>query len=250
MKLRPWLVLLAFVLPSVSHARAFDLKNERVAPFIRGTFGYCLAGTTAFGGSSGADITFDKSANFATGGEFGVVVEGPSLGMRISVEYLIPKQLTSAEGKDQAGATQFSMESKMGVLIPQVNFDFNMKTTNVSRYFVGGGVGMATLTLENQFTQSAGSSYSALGNFTENGTGSTVGGQVYAGYETHFTDTVSISFDVGYRYYNVTTINSTKSQTSFTGSQVEGQPLKNHDGTDRQVNLSGPYGALGFRFYL
>lgn len=238
------------VFSCAAEARNLDLKNDRFAPFIRGTFGYCLAGTSAFGASSGADTTFDKSANFSTGGEIGLAVEGTMLGMRLSIEYLIPKQLTSAEGRNAAGTTELSLESKMGAYIPQVNFDYNMRTTNSSRFFVGGGVGMAVLSLDNQYTLATGSSYSAIGNLHETGTGRTMGGQAYAGYETHFTDTVTIALDVGYRYYNFTTINSTKTQTGFTGAQVEGQPLKNHDGSDRQINLSGPFSALMIRFYL
>lgn len=244
------LVSLVLAAGASAEARNLDLKNDRFAPFVRGSFGYCLAGTSAFGASSGATTTFDKTANFATGGEIGVAVEGTTLGMRISVEYLIPKQLTSNEGKNPAGTTEFSMESKMGAVIPQVNFDYNMKTTGTSRFFVGGGVGVGVLSVDNEYTMAVGSSYSALGNFKESGTGQTMGGQGYAGYEFHFTDTATLAIDVGYRYYNFTTINSTKDVTSFTGAEVTGQPLKNHDGSDRQVNLSGPYSALMLRFYL
>lgn len=233
-----------------SEARNLDLKNDRVAPFLRGSFGYCLAGTSAFGASSGADTTFDKSANFSTGGEIGVAVEGSSIGMRLSVEYLIPKQLTSAEGIDASGTKQMSLESKMAAVIPQVNFDYNFHGTNTSRWFFGGGVGMATLSLDNVYTIT-GSKYSSLGStLTESGKGNTMGGQAYLGYEGHFTDTVTLSLDIGYRYYTFQTIESTKTETSFTGSEVEGQPLKNHDGSDRQINLSGPYSALMIRFYL
>ncbi len=243
--------VLAFVLlvPCVSFARNLDLKNERVAPFLRGTFGYCLAGTTAFGGSSGSDTTFDKSANFATGGEIGVIVAGPSVGMRLSVEYLIPKQLTSAEGLNAAGVRQFTLESKLDAVIPQVNFDYNLRTNNHSRLFVGGGVGIAMLSLDNQYTMAPGNT-AGLTDHTESGTGRTMGGQGYVGYETHFTDVVTISLDVGYRYYNFTTITSTKNVTTYTGAEVEGQPLKNGDDSDRQVNLTGPYSAITFRFYL
>lgn len=244
-----FLVVALALITSVAEARNLDLKNERLAPFLRGTFGYCLAGTSAFGGSSGNDTTFDKSANFSTGGEFGFIVTGQSLAMRISIEYLIPKQLTSVDGLNAAGTRQFSLESKMGALIPQVNFDMNLRTTNSSRFFVGGGVGMATLTLDNEYTMAPGNSY-GLADHVESGEGRTLGGQGYVGYETHFTDVVSISLDLGYRYYNFTTINSTKNVTSFTGAQTAGQPLKDMAGGDRQINLSGPFSALTFRFYL
>lgn len=240
-----------FMWAGIAEARVFDFKNERIATYFGGTFGPSSVGDTAYGASSGSDISVDKQISTNASGEIGLLLTTPKLNLKLGAELLLPKQYSDIEGTDAAGTSMFNLRSKIYALIPMATLEILAYQTPTSRLILAAGGGLAFVTLDNTYTMtSAGTTTLGVGDFTESASATVTALQVYTGYEMLFTDTVTAVFNLGYRHIPVPALKSSKATTAISGTQAEGDELKNMDGTSRSINLGGVFVGLSFRFYI
>lgn len=245
------IVMSAVCFANMAEARRFDFKDESLATYFRGTYSPSLVGDSAYGGSSGSGMTFDKKVSANHGGEIGVLISGSRVNLKLAAELLLPRELSDIKGTDAGEVEQFSLASQLLAFVPSANLEFITYQTPTSRMVFGAGLGMGFVTLDNSYTMTpAGTASLGLGDFTESASGSSHMLQGYLGYEVLFTDIATVMFEVGYRHLKINELKSTKAVTTPTGAQTEGSVLTNMDGGNRTVNLSGPFAGLSFRFYI
>jgi hypothetical protein len=232
-------------------ARTFDFKSERFAPYIGGTYGLSQVSDSAYEGSSGnGGVSTDQKVSMNMSGEIGFIFPSERFNFKLGLEFLAPKFLTGVNGTSSSGTNYFSLDSTLYATVPMATIEFLAFRTSESHMIIGIGGGMAFLTLENNYTMTAaGTTALGVGNTDEKGTGQAPAGQVYLGYEFLISDTATIAFNVGYRYIQFSQINSSQTLSAPSGSETSGQALVNMDGSNRTVNLSGPFGGLSLRFY-
>lgn len=237
-----------------AEARKFDYKSEPIATYFRGTFGSSAVDNSAFGNSSGVGITSEGNARTNMSGEFGVVFSSQNMGLRLGAEILMPRNVMGAIGKDSSGTEMYELNSKMIAFVPTANLELYYPTSPESRIVLGAGVGLLALSVDNEYrlTAAGNTAFNGQGitDHTESGSARTTTAQAFIGYETLFTDTVTATFDVGYRYAPVNGLKASKEVTTFTGTYAKDADLKNHDGTGRSMNLGGPYAGVTFKFYI
>ena len=235
----------------LAHARVFDFKNESLATYFRGSYGFSNLGGSAFEKSSGNSISTDKQVASAASGEFGFLLSAKHFNLLLGAEYLIPRALTEIEGKNIGGTRMFLLNSSVSAFIPMLNIEFLLSQGPTSKFFFGGGPGLAIVSFDNVYTMTAaGTAQTSISDHTESGTAQSLGGQAYIGYEALFTDTVTVAFDLGYRYYKITGFTSTKGTQTFSGTQTPGSNILNMNGTPRTMDLSGVFAGISCRFYL
>lgn len=237
-----------------AEARKFDYKSEKIATYFRGTFGSSAVNDSAFGNSSGSGITSEGNVRTNLSGEFGVVFSSQNLGLRLGAEILMPRNVMGAVGKDAGGTEMYELNSKILAFMPTANLEMYVPTSPESRIVFGAGIGFTSVSVDNEYrlTAAGNTAFNGQGitDHTESGSARTTTAQAFIGYETLFTDTVTATFDAGYRYAPVNGLKSSKDVTTFTGTYAKDADLKNHDGSDRSMNLGGPYVGMTFKFYI
>jgi opacity protein-like surface antigen len=122
-----------------------------------------------------------------------------------------------------------------------------------TRFYLAGGAGLAMVTVENRYAMTAaGKSQTGLSDFNELMEGTATSGHVGLGMETLFTDNVTFTMDVGYRYLPVTALKYKGDAKTLQkpGGVSKGDPVVNADGSSRTLNMGGLIIGVGFRFYL
>ena len=97
---------------------------------------------------------------------------------------------------------------------------------------------------------STGTSQFGNGDYIEEGTGYFIMGEAFGGYEFQFFDNVGFSLDAGYHYFTVGPLNANRNANTVRGAITQGSTLKNVDGTNRTVDLSGYFAAASLRIYI
>lgn len=235
-----------------ARARIFDFADKRASTYFRGSYGPSNVGDSAFGQSSGAGVDTDQTVSSHLSGEIGFVFAATKLNLRIGVEYLMPKKLSDVSGSNGSGAKMFDLESEITALIPGASIELIMYQSPVSRILLGVGLGLASVALENVYTMTpAGNAALGVGDFTEKGKANVATAQAYIGWERHFTDTVTVLFEAGYRHLPVAELESSSAAATISDSSLsDGEALKNMNGGTRTLDLSGPFAGLAFRFYI
>jgi hypothetical protein len=247
----------AFVLllsASAAEARVFNFDQQTFSTYLRGTYGFTKLQEMAYQSGFPTTVVFDSSGSASTAysGEFGLAFTSPhAMTFRLGVELLSPAQQTGVQGKDSTGTTLLSLDSQVYSIIPQANFEFFVKKGATWRWYFGGGAGYAVTTFKNTVTMtSAGQTALGVGNYIEEGTGWGIMGQAITGYEFSIFDTVSLSFDLGYRYLVVNNYTANRDYVAPAGTFTTGNPVKNVDGSARSTDLSGFFAGATFRFYI
>jgi hypothetical protein len=245
------LVFSCIVFIERAEARVFDLKSERVAIYLGGTFGSSNASDSAYGSSSGTGTLTDKKVQTATSGEVGLFLAFDRFNLRIGGEYLMPRELKGINGTDANGNALFSLDSSIGALVPMVNVELLPYKGQNTRALLGFGYGVAIASFDNQYTMtSAGKTALNVNDFKESATGVSPLLQTYLGFEFLFADSVTATIQGGYRWCNIKTSKSTEDATAITGAQKKGDDVVNMDGGPRSMDLSGGFVGINFRFYL
>ena len=136
MKFAASLLTLASVLalwPSAAEARKFDFKTETFATYFGGTFGNSKVGNQAYAGSSGTDVTTDKTVQTTSSGDFGILLTGSKFAFRLGVEIIWPKAQTGIIGTNAAGTELFYLDSDIMALTPMANLELVAFQTSESR---------------------------------------------------------------------------------------------------------------------
>ena len=238
---------------SQAEARKFDFKNESFAVEFGGSFGPSKVSDTAYSASSGQGTVIDtKGVQTNSSGRLGVLFSGTRFNFKLGVEYLMPRDQVGVVGNDPSGVQLFTLTSKMSALIPTASIELQAYRGTRSRAILGGSYGLAFVSLDNDYTMtsSGSSAFGGLGNFKESASAKAPMVEAYAGFEFLMTDVVTLTLSGGYRYLPVRGFKSIKDTPSIVGNQTAGGDVRNMDGGDRYVDMSGGFIGGHFRFYL
>lgn len=248
--------MIRFILPLLlvvgvsAEARVFNVNNEAFAAYFLMTGGGSVLGTTAVDGESGTNVTFSGGTNYNYTGEFGFLYSTPYLGFRFGFEVIKPFALDSTA--NDGTSDLYSVTSALVGYAPKLTVDVNIHRANTSRSFLTATIGNASLTMKNEYTLTAAgqSAFPGVANHTTESKGDGILYAASLGYEGLLADTTTILVEFGYRQVKINNLNYTKDVTTFTGAQTSGSPVLNSSGTQRQLDLSGGFISLGFRFYM
>ncbi len=246
-----WITVFSLLIITVSRveARVFDFKNSSFGAFVGGTYGPSQAADMAYGASSGSGVSFDQTEQSNYSGEFGFLASTKRFNFKIYAEYLFPKHLTTVTGSNGAGTALYNLDTDVTALIPSAVLEFVVKSGTTWRWSVASGYGYAMATMINKYTfTTAGQSF-GLSNFEEKASATAPMFLGYTSLEFQFTDIATMMLSAGFRYLRLNPWTSTVSVAGFNGSEASGSILTNQDGSNRSVNLSGPFAGISFRFY-
>jgi hypothetical protein len=252
MRISRVLFILIFLLEPAAEARVFDFGSQWIATYISGDLGLAGSGDTAYANSSGANTEFSKKPAYNYSGEIGFYINiRNSLGLRLGYEVMRPQRQTRIEGTNASGTVLMNLNSTVTAYSPTVGLEFYFLKMPGYRIFVTSSLAMSTVSLDNEYIfTTAGTSAYSKANYTEKSGGSFISNKTAVGIEVLFTDNVTMSFDLGYRYLPVTKLKYKYDTNALTGNEVTDDLTHNHDGADRKVDLSGAYVGATFRFYL
>lgn len=232
-------------------AREFDFKTAKVSTYFGGSYGTTSLAATPYNLASGNGVSTDKKSSTGASGEVGLAFTSEKICMRLGVEILVPSHQSQINGTNSSGTNYFSLDSQTLAYVPGVSFEYLAYRDSDSHALLGFGLGYAFVTLQNKYAMTAaGQSALGVGSYTEAAHAQTMAAQVYSGYEINFTDMVTASFKLGYRYLPVTSLKSTQSSTTISGAETDGSTLVNMDGGNRRLNLSGVFVGVSFNFYI
>ncbi len=238
----------------VAEARVFTMNNESFAPYISGSWGPSLENTlnSSSDTTSGVPVTLNSRHTFNSSGEFGLVYATPQVNMRFGLEFLRPSEIKDRSGTDSSGASLYSLNSEISVLIPKFALELSLKKWNTTRVYLGLGAGYGNLAARNSysFTAAGNSAYPGMTDFYEDLRGNAPMYEGSLGFESLLTDSTTYTITAGYRNLNFTSIKHNRDVTTFQGSVSKGDIAKNIDGTDRTLNLSNFFVGIGLRFWL
>jgi len=239
-----------------AHARLFNYAESTVAPYLRGVGGFSGVRQSPYGNSSGGGTDVDRDYKYQYSGELGVQFGlGEDLHLRLGAEIGQHGPVTDAIGVNTtSGAKRFSLDSSVFMFNPNVSLSYIFSRVDSWRFFVYGGVGLASVTVENRYKMTAAGTAQLGGvtDFNEKMEGSAVSFHMGTGFEMLFVDNVTVGLDLGYRYLKVNTLKYTGDMTTIlspTTGVSKGEQAKDHDGNNRFVDLSGATVGLTFRFY-
>ncbi len=250
--MRIFFIFLASVLAAMpAEARKFDFGLESFSTYFGGSFGTSKMGDSAYGTSSGSGTTVDKKIPWTTSGDFGVAISLNRVNILLGMELLMPRTVSSIEGKNASGTLLFKLKSNAQAFVPMVNVEVLAYKAPHSRVLFGAGGGYAFASLENTYEMtSAGQSALGIGDHVERGRGTGTLLQAYVAGEFLFTDTVTAVLGGGYRNLIIQSLQAPQNGTAITGAQPSGADLKNMDGGHRTMDMGGAFAMLQFRFYL
>lgn len=236
----------------VAEARVFSFANENLAAFIRGGGGISRANQDAFANSSGTQTDFSgPGAQYNFSGEFGFLYASGPLRFRLGIEALSPKKV-EATGKNTSDVDLVKVTSTVFSYAPMLTLEYVYSQAGSVLFYSYLGVGYANVTVDNKYEMAAQGliTYNPLTDHTEKSETTAmpiVGG---LGFETMFVDNVTFSLDFGYRHLKINNLKYKADVSTFTGSESKGQPVQNHDGSNRQLDLGGLTVNASFKFYI
>ncbi len=251
-KAMPLVPLLLFFTSYPSAGRVFDINTERLAAYFRGTGGLSAARQDAFALARGSSTHIsEKESKYNYSGELGMYLRlFPSVGIKMGVEVLKSENLSDIMGRTAAGDDLYTLNSESFLFVPQGHLEWAYKSTATMRFFIYIGSGVVDATIENDFQMTALGESTYAPTYTEklSGTGvATFGG---FGLEALLADTTTVSIDIGYRLLKLNKFKHKGEITTIQGEFTKGSIAINDNLTRRQIDLSGFYLGLSFRFYV
>lgn len=238
-------------LGELAQARRFDMKTENFATYFGGSFGPSNLSDGAFSLSGGTDVTTDKIVRSNYSGEIGFTLTSNSGGLRFVGEYLLGQTLTGVSGTHSSGVKYYDLTSKVSAFVPMVLAEAPVWKGLESRVMIGGGLGYAFVSLDQEYTMTAaGATALGVGDYIEKASTQALAWRVYTSFETLFVDTTTVSFELGYKSVKVGSLQSLKDTAAISGNQTKGSDLRNMDASNRAFDLGGAYVGVLFRFYL
>lgn len=240
-----------FVLLSVSaQARVFNINNENFAAYFLATGGGSQLGTHAVAGEAGAGVNYNGSVNYNYTGEFGFLYSKPRASLRFGFEILKPSVLESTANNGTSDL--YSAKSDVLGYVPKLSFELNVHGDNSSRSFVSVTVGTASVTLKNDYALTAAgqTAYPGVVDHSIEAKGSSTLLSASLGYEGIMTDTTTVVVEFGYRQLKIDNLKYSKDVTTFSGAKTSGDDLMTSSGAKRELDFSGGFISIGFRFYM
>ncbi|WP_413580467.1 hypothetical protein [Bdellovibrio sp. HCB288] len=232
-----------------AEARVFDIKRDSMAPYFILSGGPSTVGTNGYANEA-TGTTVSGESKFTYGGEFGFLLSRPVLNLAFGIGIIKPSLVEGFSGSDTGGTQMFTGNSEVLGFAPRVTLEVNLHGDQVSRSFVAVGVGYADVKLKNSYTMTA------AGDAAYPGVATTIESKGAAteltaglGYEGVLSDTTTYVFQFGYRQLRIDQLKYSKDYTTFNGPVSAGGTVMN-GASNRELNLSGGFLSLGFRFYL
>lgn len=245
-----FLLPLLLLLSTSAQARVFNINKETSAAYFLVTGGSSMIGTSAVDGEGNSGISFSGGVNYNYSGEFGFLYSRPNASMRFGLEILKPAVLES-NAKDSGGSAVYSAKSDIFGYAPKITLEVNLHGTNTYRSFVAATAGYANVTMKNDYTMAAGQTvYPGLADHSAESKGSGTLLSASLGYEGILTDTTTIMVEFGYRQLKIDNLKYSKDVTTFSGSKTSGDSVLTSSGKQRELDFSGGFISIGFRFYL
>jgi len=233
-----------------AQARVFDLYNQRMGTYIKGTAANSYAGQDAFGDSSGKSTTFTDKIKYNYGGEVGLLFPGAYYGWRIGFEILSAQKMKGIEGDSEVGASLMNLDSTVYGFFPKIAFEYYLIKKPGSRMTLSFGGGYGKIKATNDYTMTtAGTTRYTLSSFTQQMSQLTYTADFSVGYEFMMLQNTSLTLDVGYKYAIASQLKYDQDITDFTGTHKSGDIVTESDGSNKKINLGGPYAGLTFRIY-
>jgi hypothetical protein len=232
-----------------AEARVFDINRDAVAPYFTLMGGPSAVGKSGYENEA-SNVTVSGDSKYTYGGEFGCVISRKDINLTFGLELLKPASVAGFSGVNTGGTQVFSGDSDAFGYAPKVGIEITLHGDNESRSFVSAGLGYATIALKNAYTlSSAGTSaYPGVDTLIESkGTATEISAGL--GYEGVLSEQTTYVFQFGYRQLKIDNLKYSHDYNTFNGAVSSGDTVK--DGaSNRQLNLSGGFISLGFRFYM
>lgn len=250
--MRSGLLGLAVLLISASSsAGVFNINKETFAAYFNMTAGGSAIGTSALDGEAASNITYSGDVNYNYTGEFGFVYSRPAANLKFGFEILKPMNLSGSSAT--SGSELYTADSEILGYVPKLTAEINLHSDNISRSFFAASVGAANLTLKNTYNltatgQAAYPGVAAQHEIEAKGSATLIAAGL--GYEGLLSDSTTLTCEFGYRKLLFDNMTYAKDATTFSGSHSSGDDFAKASGGKRDIDLSGAYISIGFRFYL
>lgn len=234
-----------FLASFAAQARVFDLTSEKLASYLVFNLGNSTVGKSLYENEANTSYTYSKSVKYNTGADFGLLYATSLLNYRFGFEILKPDLIKSETAMN--GATEvYKLNSEVLIYAPKAGVEINLRKSNRDRSFLFGAVGTASLSAKNAYSAST---IAPVGAHDVEMTGS---GQLLnygLGQEGTLTDTTTYLFEFGYRSLKFDKLKYKSAVTTFSGAKVAGETVLSGT-SNRSLDLSGYYIAIGFRIYM
>lgn len=215
--------------------------------------GLSRLGSTPYDNASGNTTVFSGDEHaYNYSGEIGFLLNiGEFSTFRVGAE-LIQSKKSELIGSNTSGAKLFDLVSDVFVFNTTGTLEYHFYKTDTTRFsvFAGVGLGSVSLDLDYTFTSAGLTNFGLSSNYKEESSSYIIGAHGGFQYEFLFADTVTMAIETGFRHLPVTKLNYEKDSTGIYGAISKGSKTRNQDGSDRTLDLSSYYVALGFRFYI
>jgi len=258
------LIVFSFLLFSIlcvfsaddAQARKFDYNDGVFSVYVGGTIGTSRIQKTPFEPGMPSTVSFPdyNGVNYGYSGLFGFDLTLQNrVSFKLGVDFLYAAEAKDIEGKNSSGNVLLSETSDTLGVVPEFMVELHLARGPRSRVSVGGGVGYMTATIRNDIRMTAlGQSTLGVSNYVEEGQGTAIPAKLFTNFEFILVDNVSMVLQAGYRYAVVKQFNYTRNATAPApiGAEVQGQVMKNADGTNRTVDMSGVFGGVQLIFWM
>jgi len=245
-------IFLVLLFSFKAEARVFNINEASVGTYFKGTFGTSNLKGDAFEDSSGASTkSFSEEADYNWGGEIGFFFPSKDYSFRFGLAIIAPSVASGNSGNNASGASLMTVDSKVYGFFPMVHLEYYTMKNNYGRVYIsmGGGYGKVSMKNSYNLTAAGDTAYTTPNTFSERASQLAYIMEVGVGYEMPFVQTVTATFDFGYRYSNANDLKYDSAGSDFNGGHADGASVVNSDGEKRALDLGGVFAGLSFRFY-
>jgi hypothetical protein len=248
-------ILLLILFSSVSSARVFSFKDNSIAVYLGGMGQSSALGSSMWKESSGASTHFQNkdAVEYNFSGEFGFIFGlGEDLNIRLGIQGLQSKDQV-VSGSNSSGATLMTITNRAVGFNPNLAFEFNLKGTPEMRYLLIVGAGYTTIKASNDYayTTDGTALYTFAADYKEVVEGSGLGYHGALGLEFLMVDNVTVLLEAGYKQQQITKLTYVDNYTLTDGTAaIKGGAAKTQNGANRELDLSGAFVGIAFRFYI
>ena len=243
-------LLLAF---DQASARVFSFKNETLAGYFRGSMAMSRLERSPYSFTTDSTVQYSGDKHiYNYSGEIGFLINiGEMTTFRVGVE-LIQSKESQVVGSNNSGTKLFDLVSDVFVFNTTGTLEYHFYRTDTSRLSVFAGIGLSSVSmdLDYTFTPDGLSAFGLGSDYSDKSSSYIIGGHGGIQYEFLFADTATMALESGFRHLPVSKLNYEQGASTVYGPVTQGSQTRNSDGSDRTLDLSGFYLALGFRFYL
>ncbi|WP_413577257.1 hypothetical protein ACLVWU_03185 [Bdellovibrio sp. HCB290] len=237
------------LLVASAEAKVLDITRDSMAPYFTLSGGPSSLSSNGYAGEA-TGTSVSGESKYTYGGEFGFLLSRKFVNVAFGIGIIKPSMVEGFSGTDTGGTQLFTGDSEVLAFAPRITVEFNLQGDPVSRSFISLGVGYADVKLSNSYTLTAAGSAAYPGAATAiESKGSATELTAGLGYEGILSDSTTYVFQFGYRQLRVDHLKYTKDYSTFNGPVTAGETVMN-GASNRELNLSGGFLSLGFRFYL